>query len=326
MPDQTRFSSNNSGSSKSSLSARILRKLDDSLLANASLKFVSLIIAVVLWFVVLESRNVEVTKEVPIEIMTPSDLVVANDVADRVAFKLSGPKAFLRNISARKESAIKVNLESQKAGLVTYRFFSDNIQVPIGVKVLSVNPTAIVVKLEPVKGKEIPIRLVTKGEVAPGFRLEHLELIKHTLKVRGPETRIEGISEATTVPLDLGRLRDSGERDLPADFSKTEGIGIEGDLPRVRFSVVQETANFKIKGVAVKVLADKRFKIAPTEVNLYVRCSPDDLKLLEHAIAAVVADLRGKGAGSYDVALTPQLPTAVKLLKILPARAKVLLY
>src|SRR3954468_16624660 len=111
-------------------------------------KLISVAIAVVLWMIVLGSRNVEATKEIPLEIITPSDIVPANEIPDRIAFRLSGPKAFLRTVLDRKEEPIRVNLSGAKPGLVTYRFFSDNIRVPIGVKVVSINPTAILIKLE----------------------------------------------------------------------------------------------------------------------------------------------------------------------------------
>ena len=76
---------------------------------NMSLKLLSFLIACVLWFAVLGSRNVEVTKEIPVEIITSPDLMVANDVPDKVVFRMSGPKAFLRNILNRKEEPIRVN-------------------------------------------------------------------------------------------------------------------------------------------------------------------------------------------------------------------------
>lgn len=85
-------------------------------------KFISVGVAVVLWFVVLGSRNVEETKEIPIEIETSADLVASNEVVDRVAFRLSGPKAFLRAVLDRREEPIRVNLKGAKSGLVTYRF------------------------------------------------------------------------------------------------------------------------------------------------------------------------------------------------------------
>src|SRR5262245_15471930 len=114
--------------------------------SNLGLKLVSVIMGVVLWFVVLGSRNVEVTKEVPVELITPSDLVPSNEIPDKISFRLVGPKAFLRAVLDRKEDPIRVNLGGARPGLVTYRFFSDNIQLPIGVKVLSINPTAILIK------------------------------------------------------------------------------------------------------------------------------------------------------------------------------------
>lgn len=136
----------------------LLENLWDLLTANIGTKLISVVIAIVLWFVVLGSRNVEATKDIPLEVVTPSELVVSNDLPDKISFRLSGPKAFLRSVLDRREEPVRVNLAGAKAGLVTYRFFSDNIRVPIGVKVLSINPTAILIKLETVKHKEVPVR------------------------------------------------------------------------------------------------------------------------------------------------------------------------
>ncbi len=96
---------------------------------NAGAKVVSVIVAVVLWVVVLGSRAVEVTKEIPILIVTPPELVISNEVPEKVLFKLSGPKAFLRAILDRPEDPIRVNLSGARAGLITYRFFADNIHL-----------------------------------------------------------------------------------------------------------------------------------------------------------------------------------------------------
>ena len=40
------------------------------------------------------SRKVDVTKEVPLELITPPDLMPSNEIPDKIAFRLSGPKAF----------------------------------------------------------------------------------------------------------------------------------------------------------------------------------------------------------------------------------------
>ena len=69
--------------------------------------------------------------------------------------------------------------------------------MPIGVKVLSVNPASLVVKLEPVKHKEVPIRLVTKGAVATGYSIAKLELLQNTIKLKGPESKIDHCSRSS---------------------------------------------------------------------------------------------------------------------------------
>lgn len=294
--------------------------------ANASLKVVSLIIAVVLWFVVLGSRNAEVTKEIPIEIITPTDLVVANDVPDKVAFRLSGPKAFLRNILNRKEEPIRVNLSIGKPGLVTYRFYGENLQVPIGVKVLAINPTAIIVKLEYIKRKDVPVKLLTEGEVPAGYKMTRMELITPTVRLRGAESRIDQVAEAPSVPVNLGHVHESSEREIALDLSKLPNVLLDGDLPKVRFEVVQSTANFKIRNADIKVLTNRRFSVDPKEVVLYVRCSPEELRQLDRSKVYAVADLRNKGAGAYEPSIAVHLPSNIKLIKVLPAKVKVVLH
>src|SRR5687768_2293795 len=86
-----------------------------ALTSNLGTKLISVAIAVVLWMIGLGSRNVEATKEIPLEVITPSELVPANDVPERIAFRLSGPKAFLRTVLDRKDEPIRVNLSGAKS-------------------------------------------------------------------------------------------------------------------------------------------------------------------------------------------------------------------
>jgi YbbR domain-containing protein len=293
--------------------------------SNLGLKLLSLGIAILLWFIVLGTRNVEVTKEIPIELITPADLVVSNEIPDKVSFRLSGPKAFLRTIINRKEEPLKVNLSQSKAGLVTYRFFSDNIQVPIGVKILSITPTAMILKLEPVKKKEIPIRLLTKGESIAGFKVERLELLNTTVKVKGAESKIESLQEINTAPVDVSLLRETGEKEVSVDLAKQPGIFLESPLPKIRFDVRQTSTNYKIRNVSLKVLTNRRFELDPSEVSVYVKCPPEELKNLARSKIYGILDLKNKGPGIYKEEVNVQLPSTFKLIKVLPSKVKVTL-
>src|SRR6185295_1704684 len=151
--------------------------------------------------------------EIPLEVITPADIVPSNEIPDRIAFRLSGPKAFLRSILDRREEPIRVNLSGAKPALVTYRFFTDNIRIPIDVKVLSINPTAILIKLEYLKRRDVPVRLEIRGNPPEGYRIVKADLKPEVVRIKGAESRVDGITEISTIPIDVSNLKESVERE-----------------------------------------------------------------------------------------------------------------
>lgn len=296
--------------------------------ANMPLKLLSILISIVLWFAVLGSRNVEINKEVPIEIITPDELIVSNEVPDKVSFRMSGPKAFLRSILNRKEDPIRINFSNAKAGVSTYRLFQDNIQVPMGVKVLTVNPSSITVKLETVKHKEVPLRLVTKGTSAPGFNLSNLTLTQDSIKLKGPESKISSLKEIATIPIDLSELTESGEKEVGLDFTGESGVMLDERAPTIKYEVNQVTANFKIRNADIKVNAasGKKYKVEPKEVTIFVKCTADELKEVNRSKVFGIVNVTDKPNGTYDVPISVTLPPNIKLIKIVPQKAKVTIY
>jgi YbbR domain-containing protein len=294
---------------------------------NTGAKVVSVIVAIVLWVVVLGSRAVEVTKEIPIMIATPADLVVSNEVPEKVLFRLSGPKAFLRAILDRPEDPIRVNLSGAKSGLVTYRFFADNIRLPIGVRVLQVNPSSMIVKLESQKTKEVPVRLDMKGTLPEGYVLKHAEIKPKTIKIRGPESRIEGITEAPTNPIDLSQVRSSIQMAAQFDLARL-GVRVEGENPQISVDVAAVQANYKIrvKGTDIRVDSEYHARIDEAAVTVYVRMDEVDIQKLDPSQVSLVADLKGKTKGRYTAKLKVSLPPNIGMVRAVPDTVRVTLY
>ncbi len=292
---------------------------------NIGTKVVSVLIAIVLWIVVLGSRNVETTKEIPIEVVTGEGLVVANDIPDRVAFRLSGPKAFLRVMLDRRDSPIRVDLSSAKSGIVTYRFFSDSIRLPIGVKVLSVTPSTLVVRLEPEDTKQLPVRVALRGAVPSGYHLREALAEPKTVSVRGARSRLAAMDELVTLPVDVNGAREGFETDASFDLGSL-GLKLEGALPKVRIAVNAVSANFRIKNLRIRVLTSLRARVTRKSVNVSVRAAMEDLKGLGENDAYAEVDLRGKPAGKYRVPVKVVLPKNISLVEVEPAEVAVSLF
>lgn len=305
--------------------AHFLDRLLNFFQLNMGTKIISLLIAIVLWVVVLGSRNVEVTKEVPLEIVTSSDLVVGSDVPEKIAFRLSGPKAFLRAILDRREEPIRVNLTNSKAGLMTYRFFNDNIRVPIGVKVLSVTPAALLIRLEPLKTREIPVKVQLQGIPPEGYRVIRTEARPSRVKVRGPESRVAALSELVMQSVDISEMRVSEDREARFDLSLAN-LQILGEIPKVHVEIEAPPANFKIKGVEVRAISNGpngKVNLSEKTVTLYIRASADMLQNINRDQVSVTIDLRGKLRGKYSETVKVSLPKGVDLVKAVPEKITV---
>ncbi|MGK5087565.1 CdaR family protein [Bdellovibrionota bacterium FG-2] len=303
----------------------MLRKLLDFLTANLVTKLISVAIALLLWVIVLGSRNVEVTKEIPIEINTSSDVVPANEIPEKIAFRLSGPKAFLRAIVDRHEDPIRVNLSGAKPGLVTYRFFSDNIKIPIGVKVLSVSPAAILIKLEAIKKREVPVKVELRGVPPEGFRIGKLELKPEVIRIKGPESRIENITQILANPIDVSHFKESVEKEVGLDLARL-GVQLEGPLPKISIGIEPVTANFRIRNVDVRVISSGRVRLDEKTVTVMVQAEAKEMKFLDRSRVYAVIDMSDKPKGQYFEAVKVILPEGVGLVRVIPDRIGVTLY
>jgi YbbR domain-containing protein len=303
----------------------IADSLWELLTVNVGTKIISVIIAIVLWVVVLGSRNVEVTKEVPLEVITPSELVASNDIPDKVAFKLSGPKAFLRAVLDRREDPIRVNLTGAKPGLVTYRFFSDNIRVPIGVKIQGINPPAVVIKLEQIKHKEIPVRLEIQGTPPEGYKLTSVKAVPDRIRIKGAESKVDAVAELETTPIDVSDLKQSVEKAAPFDLSRY-GVLIDGSLPIAKLEIQPVAANYRIKNVDIRVTSTYKVRLDEKSVTVLVRAEGEDLKSLDRSKVFATIDLSGKAKGKYAMPVKITLPPNVNLVKVLPDKVTVTLY
>ncbi len=304
---------------------RPFEALWDALTQNLPTKLVSVLIALVLWVVVLGSGVVEENKEIALEVVTSSDLVVANDLPERVTFRLAGPKAALRTALNRRYEPIRINLVGTQPGIVTHRFFSDQIRLPIGVRVVGVTPNALIIKTEALVTRSLAVKVRTSGEAPAGLQITQLEAVPPAVSVSGPESRMAGLVEVSTAPIDLATVTGSEEREVAFDLL---GTGLESADPatRVRITVEGVSANFKIKNVALKVLSRHKAKLEPATVTAMVRALPADLRKLDRA--QVYGEIRasGRSKGSSNEPVHIILPPNVQLVRTIPDTVKLTLY
>ncbi len=124
---------------------------------NGSYKLVALFITLILWVSVLGRKETTVVKEVPLQFMTAEEKIISNVSSRIVRFEMTGSRRALRRFLSDKTEPVSVDLKSRGAGRLIVTVPEDSIKLPFGVKVLSVNPTTIVVDIEELAKKKVPV-------------------------------------------------------------------------------------------------------------------------------------------------------------------------
>jgi YbbR domain-containing protein len=187
---------------------------------NLALKLISLAFAVVLWFFVMGERRHEVTHIVPVTYKgVPEGLIIANQVPGSVEVAVSGPRALLAHLVAA-DMAIDVDLAGSEAGVTSFRRVEESLSLPAGLIVTRVSPAYLDVKLERIRDKKVPVRVVVSGEPAPGFRLRRLRVTPTQVTVSGAESELKAISEVVTEGLDLSGTRSSFTQTVQLSHSR----------------------------------------------------------------------------------------------------------
>lgn len=122
---------------------------------NLGYKAVSLLIAIVLWVTILGRRDFVYTKTLDLQLQTGPDKAIVAQTADKVRVRVSGPRAslkkFMENTNAQ---TVTIDLSDREEGFQDIDIPVQKIEVPIGVKILSVRPNMIRAEVANVKSKE----------------------------------------------------------------------------------------------------------------------------------------------------------------------------
>lgn len=115
---------------------------------NGSYKLVALFVTLILWVTILGRRDFVLSKDMDIEFLLPRSIAVAESNRERhVTVKVSGPRVALKKFAANPGS-ITIDLGRQaEPGPIKATITPRNVEVPFGVKVLSVSPETITVHL-----------------------------------------------------------------------------------------------------------------------------------------------------------------------------------
>ena len=184
---------------------RIVRKI---FLEDWVMKLIALVITLALWLGVTGLRSPTSTniRNIPLDVRVANDLEVTNSPVKEVDIKITGDKSKLNQVN-RENLLVSLDLSDVPAGERVVSMTPDNVNVelPAGVKLESISPSIIPIKMEKIIERDVPVKPETEGVVAEGFEIytEKAIVTPATVRVSGPESFVRPLDSVSTEKINV---------------------------------------------------------------------------------------------------------------------------
>ncbi len=265
----------------------------DTFFKNFFLKVISLLLAITIWFVLSSAQGVEKIVEVPVVVVNkPADLGISSDYVKSVLVQLRStplaPKDFAKNLT------VTIDLKDSLPGERVFKITKKNLNLPSGVEVINIRPSTIVLKLEKLVKKKVPVVVRYSGMPAKGYEITNISLSPRFVWIEGPQSRVKKIKSLFTETISIGGLKTPLERsDVNVvinspyiNFVKSGKVSViffieEKRIARyyrmVRIKVINYRSRYKINrlyvDVVVKVPLSLRNVVKKDDIEVYADLS-----------------------------------------------------
>ncbi len=229
------------------LAADAWRRAQANVRRTPGLFVASLLIGVSLWVFVTDTENPTLVDFFPQPIT-----VEAVNVGDALAVANQLPAINVR-ISAPSDRWDDLTAANLRAYVDLQGFDARSQDVPVfvevtgisGVRVLDSDPRSIVVNLEDLVSRDVPVRARTVGSLPTGYELGEMAPAVTSVRVTGPETLVALVSEVSAdvnvTGLTVGVEQGVTLKPLGAGGGEVRGVRLDPETVRVAVEIHQST-------------------------------------------------------------------------------------
>ena len=170
---------------------------------NLGLKFLSTLVAALLWLVVAGERVVERVMRAPVEFQNlPAGLEIVGNAPDTVEVRLRGPSGALSRMGAGDMSAV-LDLTTARPGRRLFHVTQNQVSVPYGIEIVQVGPSTLTMEFEVSGIRSVKVEPDIDGRPAAGYEVTRVTSDPATVEVAGPESALKRLQSAVTEPVSV---------------------------------------------------------------------------------------------------------------------------
>ncbi|MBR5236570.1 MAG: hypothetical protein IKW06_04290 [Clostridia bacterium] len=203
--------------------------------SDSVLKFFSAVIAICLWFYVVQVESPEmdrVIKGVPVvftqkNVLEDKNLIILNDAEYTIDVKIQGSRKYVMEVDNKN---ITVLADVGNISTTGRHVVLSNVVLPYaGLDIINKNPSTLAIHVDDLVTVEKPVEVLPQGTPKDSHVVGTLKANPETVSIRGPKTILDGIQSVAAMVDVHGKVADIAER-VPLQFLGTNNKEITGQL------------------------------------------------------------------------------------------------
>lgn len=174
---------------------------------NIWIKVGALVLAIILWFYVAGEERIETKLTIPIEFQLSENMVVYEQEMSFIEVIVNGRKDLISKVENVSSSFDLRDYKEPQT--VTFQIQREDIPIAPEIKVIQMFPSRLMVKIDKLTEKKLPIKAIITGESAYGFSVDGTLLDPVSSIVIGPEQLLSDMKYIETEPVDITGRRKS---------------------------------------------------------------------------------------------------------------------
>ena len=289
---------------------------------------IALALAVLTWYLITGREKVEAWVDMSVEMTNaPDGLTIRKGLISKIEVRVRGPKGLVRSLDRRKWT-YSLDVSKLKVGENLVDIDRERIPLSMAYEIVEVKPSRLILSVDRISHKEVPVVAEWHGALRPGYRLLEVKAVPEVVEVRGADKQVR-ITNQVRVSLQ------NDFDDPPAQWSEDVPIklpeGVEANPGQVRVSVrfgPEVKASWVRVPLRVESPEDQRIATAPKYIRLHVEGPVPQLREAEagHDIAGLVAVVhvpQGMKIGTHTLPFAVELPAGFKILEHAPTTVAV---
>ncbi len=213
----------------------MIRKI---LFENIAMKAAAAVLAVALWIFVVSKGQTEMSLSVPIEYANiPQGLEIAKREVKTANIVVRTHESLSKNI---KQETVRVSVDAGKAkkGEGVFPLRKDDVKLPYGASVVSVEPSTVKLVFEETLSKQVPVHPDITGNPENGYYVKSVEIKPKEIEIEGAKSEVRKVGFVRTETIDITGLTEDITQEAVLKFANS-GVRSKIETVSVRIRIVR---------------------------------------------------------------------------------------